>query len=327
MSQPPQHPFDRAGCPPLVPDAALALDIAARVTGRTPRTARRFATGTQHYVFEVELAEGPAVVVRLGNASAHAEMGGAAQLSARLRPRGVPLPALLGADVEAALPWLVLERLPGTDLGAVIADLSQPQLERIAGHVAKAQAAAAGTESAGRYGYAVHPEEAPHAAWSAVLAANLHRSRRRIAAAQLFDAALVDVSEEILDRLRADLDRIAPTPFLHDTTTKNVIVTPDGGFSGIVDVDDLCFGDPRYPAALTLAVLSARRAPTHYVTAWLRHAGAADDGIFRFYVGLFHLDLMGEHGHAFNGNQAPSAPEGRAALLRAFEENLVRLGG
>ena len=327
MSQPTHHPFDKDGCPPLVPNAALALDIAARVTGRMPEAARRFATGTQHYVFEVEFAEGPAVVVRLGNASAHAEMAGAAQLSARLRPRGVPLPAILGADVEASLPWLVRERLPGTDLGAVIADLSQAQLERIAGHVAKAQAATAETESAGRYGYAVHPDEAPHATWSAVLAANLHRSRRRIAAAQLFDAALVDVAEERLDCLRADLDRIAPTPFLHDTTTKNVIVTPDGRFSGIVDVDDLCFGDPRYPAALTLAVLSARRASTHYVTAWLRHAGAADDRIFRFYVGLFLLDLMGEHGHAFNGNQAPSTPEGRAALLRAFEENLVLLGG
>jgi hypothetical protein len=50
-----------------------------------------------------------------------------------------------------------------------------------------------------------------------------------------------------------EFDRIAPTPFLHDTTTKNVIVTSEGHFSGIVDVDDLCLGDPRYPAALTQA--------------------------------------------------------------------------
>ena len=44
---------------------------------------------------------------------------------------------------------------------------------------------------------------------------------------------------------RAELDALSPVPFLHDTTTKNVIVTPEGSFSGIVDVDDLCFGDPR----------------------------------------------------------------------------------
>jgi aminoglycoside phosphotransferase (APT) family kinase protein len=57
----------------------------------------------------------------------------------------------------------------------------------------------------------------------------------------------------LVSATRAQLDSLPPIPFLHDTTTKNVIVTPGGTFSGIVDVDDLCFGDPRYVVALTLA--------------------------------------------------------------------------
>jgi hypothetical protein len=120
---------------------------------------------------------------------------------------------------------------------------------------------------------------------------------------------------------REEIDKIAATPFLHDTTTKNVIVAQDGTFSGIVDVDDLCFGDPRYPAALTLAALMACGRPDHYVSTWLRHSAQSDDRIFRLYVSLFLLDLMSEHGQTFNGNLAPSTPEARAGLKRAFESN------
>jgi len=82
-----------------------------------------------------------------------------------------------------------------------------------------------------------------------------------------------------------------------------VIVTPQGSFSGIVDIDDLCFGDPRYAPALTLAVLQAYGGPTGYVAAWMAVAGYHDDRIFRFYVAVCLLDLMSEHGQRFNGNE------------------------
>jgi aminoglycoside phosphotransferase len=183
-------------------------------------------------------------------------MSDALYLSGVLGPRGVPLPKILAEDVRGEFPWLLMERLPGTDLGARIAGLSDLQLDRIAAGVARAQAITGATGSAGRYGYAARPEHAPHTKWAQVLDANLARSRQRMARAGLFDVALVDIAQDALAALRDEIDQIAPTPFLHDTTTKNVIVKADGDISGIVDVDDLCFGDPRYPAALTLAALS-----------------------------------------------------------------------
>jgi hypothetical protein len=235
----------------------------------------------------------------------------------------VSLPAILAEDIGAELPWLLLERLPGTDLGAVISRLTEEQLDGIASNVAQAQSITAQTGSAGRYGYAARAEQALHTGWSQVLDANLARSRRRIASAGLFDPGLVAIVQTEVNTRRGEIDRIPPTPFLHDTTTKNVIVTPEGTFSGIVDVDDLCFGDPRYPAALTLAVLMAYSGPQSYVSAWLRRAAQTDDGLFRLYVSLFLVDLMSEHGQVFNGNEFPSTTDNRAALLSVFERNLA----
>jgi aminoglycoside phosphotransferase (APT) family kinase protein len=305
-----------------VPNVEFAIGIARAATGQVPTKARRFTTGARHFVFEVEFANQRPVVVRIGHQSAQAEMIGAVHLSGLLKPLGVPLPAILAEDVGAELPWLVLERLPGTDLGAVIAGLSDEQLDQIAARVARAQAITARTGSAGRYGYAARPEQAPHTAWTQVLEANLDRSRRRIASAGLFEADLVDAVQSVLSANRYRIDQIEAVPFLHDTTTKNVIVASDGSLSGIVDVDDLCYGDPRYPAALTLAVLMAYGGPVEYVSAWLRHAKQPDDPTFRLYVSLFLLDLMAEHGQRFNGNERPSVPDARASLRRAFEENL-----
>jgi hypothetical protein len=119
----------------------------------------------------------------------------------------------------------------------------------------------------------------------------------------------------------AELDALSPVPFLHDTTTKNVIVTLEGSFSGIVDVDDLCFGDPRYVVALTLASLMASGRPTRYVNVWMNAAGYRDYRIFRRYVALFLVDFMSEHGQEFNGN-IPSSAGCRGRLLRVYKESL-----
>jgi aminoglycoside phosphotransferase (APT) family kinase protein len=225
--------------------------------------------------------------------------------------------------VNARFPWLLLERLHGEDLRENIDSLPDDKLDAIARRVAEAQAATHRTPSAGRFGYAVRPADAPYERWSQVLEAHLDRTRERIVTGGYFDLAVVDPVVRYMTALQSELDQIPATPFLHDTTTKNVIVTRAGDFSGIVDVGDLCFGDRRYPAALTLAVLMVDIGRTDYVAAWQRHAGWTDDKLFRLYVALFQLDLMGEHGQIFNGNERPSEPRERAALLDALQATLA----
>ena len=65
--------------------------------------------------------------------------------------------------------------------------------------------------------------------------------------------------------------------------------------------------------------------PAEYVSSWMRHASQEDDRVFRLYVGLFILDLMSKHGQSFNGNVRPSTPDARAALSRAFADNLHQI--
>src|SRR5262249_53237029 len=125
------------------------------------------------------------------------------------------------------------------------------------------------------------------------------------------------------ERRQAALDRQPATCFLHDTTTKNVIVH-GGRLSGIVDVDDFCFGDPLLAPALTLMALLNTRGPVDYVDAWLAAAQAPADWRLALYTAVFCVDFMAEHGHRFNGNPAAARPDEcahlEAILARLLEE-------
>ncbi len=308
------------------PNRAIAGDLATAALGRLPIDVRRFRTGTHHYVFEATFADRPPAVVRIAAAHSRAAMAGGLRLSRLLRPRGVPLPEIIAEGVNHRFSHLVMERLPGTDLGKVIDGLSDATVEAIATKVAQAQSITSETVSGRRYGYGIEPADAPHERWSQVLLDNVARSRRRIAAAKLFDEDVVDAIANVVSATRVELDALPPVPFLHDTTTKNVIVMPGRSFSGIVDVDDLCFGDPRYVVALTLASLMASGGPTHYVDAWMNVANYHYDRIFRLYVAVFLVDFMSEHGQEFNGNMLASSADYRSRLLHVFAQTLRHVG-
>src|SRR5215470_16917195 len=217
------------------PTAIVAGNLVAAALGRVPIEVRRFGTGSHHYVFEATFKDREPVVVRIAAEHSRSAMAGAYELSQLLRPKGVPLPKIIVEQLNHHFSYLILERLPGTDLGNVIRALSDSSLEAIAAEVARAQSITAKTATADRrYGCGVKPTDAPHARWSQVLQENLTRSRRRIVAARLFDQDSVDAVARMAAAAGDELDALPPIPFLHDTTTKNVIVTPEGTFSGIV---------------------------------------------------------------------------------------------
>jgi aminoglycoside phosphotransferase (APT) family kinase protein len=306
-----------------LPSEQTASEIAEREFGWIAAKARRFTTGMAFFVYEVTSGIHQAVV-RIGLPQQADVLQQGLQLTAQLKPLGVPLPDILGHGSHGGFPYVAMARLPGTDLGHVLHRLSPEQLHRIAGAVSDAQAATASLGRGPGFGYASTAADAPHACWIDVVQAHIERSRRRIVSNGLFPATDVERIDGMLLRFASQLDMIEPTPFLHDTTTKNVIVSPEGFLSGIVDVDDLCYGDPRYPAALTAAALLNSGGPIDYVSAWLDRAGHAWDGLFELYVATFLLDFMSEHGMSFNGNEVVSLAQDRERLAWLYQRAVSR---
>lgn len=302
------------------------LEQRARVLARTVAqrygdvaSLARFPTGLCHYVYDVALADGSGLVVRVASPDNRHLLRGAVAWSARLRPLGVPLPDLLAHDVDGPLPYLVLERLPGADLGLVHATLSPEQRGALAAEVVGVQRAVGTLGVEAGYGYSHDPlRPPPRPSWTEVVLDNLRRSGGRLSGAprrvrELHEAVTRRVAGE--DRLAA----VPAVPFLDDLTTKNVLVH-EGRLSGVVDVDVVCFGDPLSTPALTKVALVAAGAPTDYVDAWLELLAPDRAGVraFDLYCAVFCLDLLGEAGTTFNRDEPVVLDGGRADRLLAF---------
>ena len=122
------------------------------------------------------------------------------------------------------------------------------------------------------------------------------------------------------------MEAVTPRPFLHDTTTKNVMVH-QGRLAGIVDIDELCFGDPLLTPGLTQMALLAAGLDTDYVVHWLEllAPSAEQRAVVDFYSAVFCADFLSEQGQSFNRTAATVSPAKIAALELILGELLARL--
>ena len=296
------------------PDEFLAAASAEAALNGAVAAVRRLPTTNRHFVYDVKLTDGRSAVVRLGLPEQRDSLEASARWSDRLRPLGIPLPEVLARDLTSEFPFIILERLRGTDLRTVIHKLSLPAQGHIAGTVAAVQALVGRLPSEGRFGFAMDAGLAPYIRWSDVLAQSLAQSRTAIRRAGLMEENAADEVEKRFAKLAKRLDDVPSVPFLPDTTVRNVVVSEAGLFAGIVDVDRLCWGDPRYAPARTAMQLLNMGLPTGYAEAWLALAGGKADAGFWLYVAICCVAFMADYGQPNSGNALAFTPADRDRL-------------
>lgn len=298
----------------MQPSEVDAFEIAGTVLGRDPASVTRFPTGLQHWVYDVVFESGPGAVVRIAEPENRPQLRGALHWDAQLRPLGIPLPEVLHADLEMerfAFPFVVLERLPGTDLGDVYDELSQAERAALAREMVELQQRTARLPEASGFGYALDSTGWGLARrWSSVLRGSLRMTRSWIESVGVVDPAWADRAAARLEA-HGPLDDVRPRAFLHDITTKNVII--DGTrLSGIVDVDSMAFGDPLWTVALTRMSLLASGRSTDYIDAWCdaMEPGTAPRERLDLYTALHGVAFLGEIGQTFNREEPGFVEDG-----------------
>jgi len=307
---------------PCAEDAAVAV---RSKLGLQPAEVRRFLTGLCHHVFLVTAADEQKFVVRIGTPATKRLLEGGIYWNQVLRPIGVPLPKMLAADLEPleiGFPFVILERMPGTDLGLIYPTLSSPEKLGIVSELVRIQKAVSELPEASSFGYAYSYSEPPeHQSWAAAVLAILGRARQRMSRSDHPGFSYVERATRVFGRHESYFAAIRPAAFLDDTTTKNVLVD-QGRLSGVVDVDQLCFGDPLLTVGLTRMALLADAHDVDYVEHWMnllklsRQQREAVDG----YTRLFCVDFMSELGQRFNKDGQPEIDlETFARLSSVFE--------
>jgi Ser/Thr protein kinase RdoA (MazF antagonist) len=309
------------------PSEADAAQLVAALLHAQPIQITRFRTGLAHYVYDVATTDRHHLVVRMAAASADS-LNGAVYWSERLRPLNVPLPAILGDDRRATItpfPALILEWLPGSDLGYVYHLLSTAQKAALAAEIVRIQRQVGALPPGPGYGYATsYGDQGLLPTWADVVEWSLARSHAQIREIGYVDPAHVERVRMLARQFSAYFARVPPQPFLDDTTTKNVLIH-NGQLSGIVDVDYICFGDPLFTVALTQMALLSMGADLAYTDAWCDLLALNDEqrAALQLYTCVFCVDFLSEVGHAANHNAPATIDEQRVTHLFGILQTLL----
>jgi aminoglycoside phosphotransferase (APT) family kinase protein len=310
---------------PTPEDAAIV--VRSRL-GQEPTEIRRFLTGLCHHVFSVTTSDRQKFVVRIATPPTKRLLVGGVYWNNFLRPIGVPLPRIIATGLEPSeivFPFVILEQLPGSDLGETYQSLSSPDKLEIVSEVIRIQQKVSVLPEANGFGLAYSYSEPPgYRSWEAAVLAILERAQYRMSDSGNPGGPYVERATQILGRHESYFAAIQPAPFLDDTTTKNVLVD-HGRLSGVVDVDQLCFGDPLFTIGLTNMALLADGLDVDYVEHWMNllNLGKQQRQTVEAYTLLFCVDFMSELGQRFNKEEHPEIDLEKFARLKSVFETLA----
>ena len=310
---------------PSPKDAAIV--VRSRL-GLEPAEVRRFLTGLCHFVFSVTTSDRQKFVVRIATPSTKRLLAGGIYWNKLLRPVGVPLPRMLAADLEPSeihFSFVVLEQLPGCDLGKIYQTLTSPEKLEIVSEVVRIREKVSALPEAHGFGFAYSYSELPgYRSWKAAVLAILERAQQRMSHSGHPGASYVARARQVLRRYETYFAGVRPIPFLDDTTTKNVLVD-QGRLIGVVDVDQLCFGDPLLTIGLTKMALRADGLDVDYVEHWMNLLGLGQQlrQVVDAYTLLFSVDFMSELGQRFNKEDQPEIDVEKFTRLESIFETLA----
>lgn len=256
----------------------------------------RYETGYCHRVFYVKGLENE-YVIRVSEHQAKDYYLGSLEWIPALYDLGLPVPKILDHGDYYDIHYTIMTYLKGKDLGEVYHLLSDNQKRQLAQAIVKIQSTVSTLPSKGYYGSSVGTH---YKQWIDVLMELITRSQNRIRRNDIFDESYCSRVTDLLPNFTDYFTSIKSTPFLNDITTKNVMVL-DGKLAGIVDIDEMFYGDSLSTIALTNMALLSDDLDTEYIEDWLNeiHADEIQRKVVLFYTLIFCIDFMGEQGMTF----------------------------
>jgi len=291
----------------------------------TPIEVTRFPTGYCHSVYHVKTIDGELVLRITENALERYYLGSVKWLT-KLAQLDIPAPVILKHGQYSDVYFALMSYMPGKDLGEIYHTLNENQKRGIVKCLSAIQRKVAELPSTGRYGYQDAMCES-FTTWLEYIESGIERSSRQIKQNGIFSADICDSVTAIMHKFKEYFLSVPSKAFLDDITTKNVLIN-EGKLTGIVDIDEMCYGDPVLTLGLTNMALLAIKADTNYIDYWLDEMSAsqAQRKVLEFYTLYFCIDFMSAQGIKWdNGNHTVHNQEIVDILTAIYHKLLKKL--
>lgn len=258
-------------CPsPNIPNETIAASVVNSMTNETVLSSIRMLTGEQYFVFDIKTVHSE-YVIRMTDSTHLNNFITAIYWQNKLIPLGIPLAKFINSDLNgehSTFPSLLMNRLSGSDLCNVYSKLTDSDKKNLAQEIIQIQALTNPLPDGTGYGITPSYEQIPaDKSWYEFLINRLYLFKKIIRKNAIYDENNVDLVINLAKQMKDELQDIPARPFLWDASERNVIIN-EGHITGIVDVDDICFGDPLFVIALTSVALETEGHDTLYTDYW-----------------------------------------------------------
>ena len=248
----------------------VASTVVYSMTGERVLLTSRMATGDQNFVYSVKTAA-TEYILRMTDIHHKYKFQSAISWQKLLLPLGVPLAEFIQSDLDnkfSPYPALLMMRLPGDDLINVYPRLTDADKKNLANEMVSIQSLCSRLPEGTGFGILdSYDAISPDKSWYEFLSKRLYLYKDHITKNAVFNPDMVTPVIQIGKELENSFSVIQPTPFLWDASERNVLIH-NGKITGIVDVDEICFGDPLLVIALTSTCLELEGHDTKYTDYW-----------------------------------------------------------
>lgn len=263
-------------------------DICVKLFGCAPERAELATVGMVNTVYIAEIGRKKFVIRLNSEKGAYAESTRLLEAAGKL---GLPVPRVIGSGSEQGYEYLAMSFLRGRDLGIVYHELDRESKREIAAELVRIQQLAE-----------LLPVKRSGGKWYNFIFETLDTAGQRIIAGGYFDAEKVSRVKEAARQMEGYFNSLHPAAYLDDISTKNLLIE-SGHVSGVVDIDEIGFGDKLTYVALMRTALLNMGLDDDICGDILNEMNA--DAVMRraelFYCLMYCVDFMGERGMTFNG--------------------------
>jgi aminoglycoside phosphotransferase (APT) family kinase protein len=279
----------------------IISEIIKKEFNQIPIQIDRIKIGMDNEVYKITLPEGE-FIIRMNKHDSR--MKGSEINIPLFTSLEINVPKIIVCDYSQTFvpfSYQIMSKIEGKDLGLVIESMTDDQLKQLAKEVVAIFKKLATIPTNGKFGWVGVDESRLVDSWAKVMKADKIQERNNQTGVVGVD--LVNKEKELYEKYVPYFNSVKSVFYFDDMNSKNILITK-GIFSGLVDLDDIMYGDPLE----AVGAIKASWYGTHYGDLYTKaiedEMNLADEErkIVTAYATLNRILWLSEKGIKFNDN-------------------------
>ncbi len=302
----------------------IVKQIVEKELKESPLDIERMVIGIRNEVYKVTTPS-KAVIVRMN--SSKKQLVAVERNIKLFSTLGISVPEMLASDYSQEsfpMSYQILSYIEGKDLGQVVEAMTDQELRGVAKEVAAIFRKLSTIPTNGKFGWVGGDDDGLVDSWTTVMKSD--RIEERNNKTGVVGEDLVKREKELYAKYIPYFNSVKSTLYYDDISSKNILVN-DGKFSGLVDLDDITYGDPLEAVGSIKATWYGTRHGDLYTKAVEDELGLTDEQrkMVSVYALLNRILWLSEKGIKFNANTSEQVDEtvvkrSKEIIEKLFEE-------